>query len=144
MAASVFELILARVKTVLAAGGTAAGTRVYRTRADAFSLAELPAISVRRIGTDSEIAGNDIEGHSLSFGVACLASGSTWETTADALHMAAHALLLADATLDGYGEGLRCVSTDSRADSAEQPAGHVEAVYQMQVFVNPATFSAVS
>lgn len=144
MAASVFELILARVKTVLAAGGTAAGTRVYRTRADAFSLAELPAISLRRIGTDSEIAGNDVEGHSLSFGVACLASGATWETTADALHMAAHALLLADATLDGYGEGLRCVRTEVMADSAEQQAGHVEAVYQMQVFVNPATFSAVS
>lgn len=137
MSASVFELILARVAALLLAGSTAAGSNVYRGRDDAFSAAELPAINIRRSDTAGDVIGNTGERHVLSFTVACMTRGAAWETTADALHMQAHTLLIADSTLAGKGRGLRCMSTEMQDDSADQPAGRITARYQMQVFVRP-------
>ena len=77
------------------------------------------------------------ERHFLTFTLAIHTTGAGWETAADALHMQAHALLLADATLAGKGRGLRCIGTDVQDDSADQPAGRITARYQMQVFVSP-------
>lgn len=136
MSASVFELVLARVAAVLLAGPTAAGPNVFRARADAFGAGELPAINVRRGGTSGEAldVGN-AEAHVLAFELACHARGSGWETAADALHMQAHALLAADATLAGLGRLLRCTGTDAQNDSADQPAGTLTAGYELQIFV---------
>lgn len=137
MAASVFELILARVAAVLLAGPTAAGSNVFRARDDAFKADELPALNIRRVDTNGDVIGANGERHVVSFTVACMARGAAWETTADALHMQAHTLLLADATLAGKGRGLRCTSTEMQDDSADQPAGRLTAHYQMQVLVRP-------
>jgi len=136
VAASVFELILARVASLLLSA-TAAGASVYRARDDAFKADELPAINVRRADTSGDAIGTNGERHILSFSVACIAAGTAWETTADALHMQAHGLLMADTQLAGKGRGLRCVGTEVQDDSADQPAGRLTARYQMQVFVRP-------
>jgi hypothetical protein len=140
MAASVFELILARVAALLLSA-TAAGSNVYRARDDAFKADELPAINIRRVDTAGDVLGNSGERHVVSFTVACMARGAAWETAADALHMQAHALLLADSTLAGKGRGLRCTGTETQDDSADQPAGRITARYQMQVFVRPGDLS---
>ncbi|MDO9007224.1 MAG: hypothetical protein Q8S73_05370 [Deltaproteobacteria bacterium] len=143
MAASVFELILARVAAVLLAGSTAAGSNVFRARDDAFAATELPAINVRRASTSGENEDvHDVELHQVAFTVDCMARGAGWETAADALHMQAHALLLADATLAGLGRHLRCTGTDTQSDSADQPAGTLTASYEMQVFIHAASLSA--
>lgn len=140
MAASVFELILARVGSLLLSA-TAAGTRVYRARDDAFAPDELPAINVRRADTSGDVIGNSGERHILSFSVACMARGPGWETAADALHMQAHALLLADTQLASKGRGLRCTSSEVQDDSKDQPAGRITANYQMQIFIRPGDLS---
>lgn len=134
--ASVFETILARVAVVLLSA-TAAGTRVYRARADAFGVEELPAINLRRTDTGGDVLGNSGERHTLAFSVAIHTAGAAWETAADAAHMQAHAALMADSTLASLGHGLRCTGTDAQDDSADQPMGRLTATYQMQVFVRP-------
>lgn len=140
MAASVFELILARVAAVLLSA-TAAGSNVYRARDDAFAQDELPAINVRRGDTEGDVIGAGGERHVISFTLAFHARGAGWETAADALHMQAHALLMADATLAGKGRGLRCTGSETQDDSADQPAGRLTARYQMQVFIRPGDLS---
>lgn len=142
MAASVFELILARVAALLLAGPTDAGTNVYRGRDDAFEAAELPALNVRRALSAGDVIGNNGERHVFTFSVTCLARGAAWETAADALHMQAHALLVADSTLASKGRGLRCTGTEPQDDSADQPAGRITATYQMQVLVRPGDLTA--
>lgn len=134
--ASVFEAVLARVEIVLA-GATDAGTHVFRGRADAFDAADLPAINVRRTNTVGDVIGTGGERHVIEFEIECIAAGADYETDADALHMQAHALLLADAALAARGRGLRCTGTELAADSADAPAGRITARYQMQVFVRP-------
>jgi hypothetical protein len=135
MAASVVELVLARVAAVLLAGSTAAGSRVYRARDDAFADDELPAIVIRRGATDGEVIGEGGERVRLEFTLSFHVAGS--ETAADALHVDAHALLLAEATLASRGHGLRCLGTEIQTDTADQPAAKLTARYQMQVFIRP-------
>lgn len=141
MSASVFELILARVGALLLSA-TAAGSRVYRARDDAFAADELPAINIRRADTSGEVVGNGGERHMLEFTVACHASGAGWETAADALHMQIHALLLADTQLASKGRGLRCTGSEVQDDSVDTPAGRLTARYRMQIFVRPGDLSA--
>lgn len=136
MAASVFEIILARVAAVLLAA-TAAGSNVFRARDDAFAATELPALNIRRANTSGDVLGNSGERHVIEFEIEHIARGAGWETAADALHMQAHTLLLADTLLAGKGRGLRCTGTEAQGDSADTPAGRLTARYQMQVFVRP-------
>ncbi len=136
MSASVFELILSRVASLLLSA-TAAGARVYRARDDAFGADEVPAINIRRADTSGDVVGTAGERHFLTFTLAIHTAGAGWETAADALHVQAHTLLMADTTLAGKGRGLRCVGTDVQDDSADQPAGRLTARYQMQVFIRP-------
>jgi hypothetical protein len=137
MATSVIENILARVKAALL-GATSAGGSVFRGRADAFADDELPGINVRRAASAKDSVGEngarilvawDIEHH--------VAVTDNWETAADALHMAVHAVLAADAPLAALGRGLRCTGTDAEGDSADRVVGRLTARYQMQVFIRP-------
>lgn len=140
MSASVFELILARVASLLLSA-TAAGTLVFRGREDAYGADEALAINVRRAPTSGDVIGNTGERHILEFSLEFFARGAAWETTADALHMQAHTLLLADTLLKPKDRGLRCTGTEPQGDSADTPAGRLTARYQMQVFVRPGDLS---
>lgn len=137
MAASVVENILARIATVLT-GATSAGTNVYRGRADAFANTEIPALNIRRASSSAEPIGAKGERIMVGFDIEHFVDDSAnWETTSDALHMAVHSLLAADATLALLGHGLRCTGTDAQSDSADRVVGRLMAHYQMQVFVRP-------
>lgn len=137
MAASVAEQILARVQAVLL-NATPAGAHVERGRDDAFGDSELPAINIRRANTGHERLGDSGERVIVSFDLELhVATTGAWETAADALHMAAHAVLVADAPLAALGRGLRCTGTDAQGDSADRVIGKLTARYQMQVFVRP-------
>ncbi len=144
MAASVFELILARVAAVLLAGSTAAGSNIFRARDDAFGDNELPAINVRRADSGGDVITSSGERHVLAFTLTCMAAGDDWETAVDALHMQAHALLLADAVIAAKGKGLRLLSTDLQNDSADQVRGRLTARYQIQILVRPGDFSVAT
>lgn len=138
MAASVFELILARVQSALLAA-TPAADRVDRARDDAYADDELPALNIRRQDTGGDVIGSNGERHTLAFVLECEANGG--ETAADALHMAAHAVLMSDPHLAGAGRGLRCTSTDTQTGGADRPVARLTARYQIQVFVRPGNFT---
>lgn len=136
MSASAFEAILARAAAVLV-HTTPAADRIYRARDDAFAAEETPAINIRRDNTSGEVLGSRGERHVLEFTLACIAAGTNWESSADAVHMAAHQQLMSDPDLGVLGHGLRCTSTEIQDDSADQPVGRITARYQMQVFIRP-------
>lgn len=83
MAASVFELILARVAALLLAGSTAAGSNIFRARDDAFKSDELPALNIRRANTSGDVIGNSGERHVIEFEIEHIARGAGWESAAD-------------------------------------------------------------
>lgn len=131
MTASVAEQILARVKTALT-GTTAASTRVFRSREDAFDQEELPAINLWRRTGDIESHANTLNRSLLVFELDLHAQGAEWETAADALHVQVDGILDADATLATLGRGLRCTGTEALGGSADFVSGRITARYQVQ------------
>jgi hypothetical protein len=137
---SVSEQILARIKSVLN-GATAAGANVERGRDDAWSPEECPALNIRRADGQNDPLGRGAERVLQQFDVDVFARGNGWETDADALHMSAHALLMADAPLSAMGKGLRCTGTTLQSDSADAPLGRLTARYQIQIAVRPGDYT---
>lgn len=132
MTASVVEQILARVKNALT-GSTAASTRVYRAREDAFDQDELPAINLWRRTGDIDSHANTLNRNLLIFELDLHAQGAAWETAADALHMQVDSILDADATLATLGRGLRCTGTEALGGSADFVSGRLTVRYQVQM-----------
>lgn len=143
MPASVQERYLARVKTVLAAAGTAAATRVDRGRPDAYAPEEVPCINVRRATGQHSAYGQTADQTVQEFDLDCMVRGDDWETTADSLHMQAHAALMADTLLASYGRVLRCIRTQPSADTGDQTLGRITATYQVQALVRVADLTQV-
>lgn len=135
MSASVHEQVLARVAAALLAGGTAAGDRVGRGRVDAHAPREIPAINVRRGSGSNNAHATGIDHALLEFDLDFYVRGDDWETTSDALHVQAHAVLANDTALAALGQGLRCTSTQPRAELGDEVLGCLTATYQMQRLV---------
>ena len=138
MSASVIEQIVSSAARALV-GATAAGKSVHRYRGDGFSSREMPVIVVRRGG--SEHAPHDSTGRIdalvVEFAVEFMAAAAEGvETEVDALHVAAHAALLADPTLRALGKGtLNCRSTDFEIDRAEIEYSRLTAFYQINSWI---------
>jgi len=137
MSASVIELILARVAVALT-GTTPAGAYVFRGRADALSDEEIPGINIRRAPHSEDAFAQNGARLVAAFDLECYVDDTAdWETAVDALHMAAHGVLMQDVQLAALGRGLRCTGTDATGDSADRVIGRLTARYQLQVFVRP-------
>ena len=141
MSQSVHEQILARVQAVLLAASTAAGTRVERDRTDSPASADTPALNITRAAGAFEPLATQADAHGAEFTVEHWASGATWATAADALHMQVHAALVADATLAQLMRSLRCVATAPQFVAGEVPVGHIAATYRAQTLVRPRDLS---
>ena len=72
----------------------------------------------------------------LSFALRCyVAASADTETAADALHLAAHALLIADLPLAAAGYStLRCVATESDPDEFDTETTRLVAHYQIDAW----------
>lgn len=134
---SVHEQIQARVQSALLAASTAASTRVERGRLDSPAATDTPALNILRRDGAFEPLGAGADAHGAEFAVEHWVSGADWETTADALHMQAHAVLVADAPLAQLVRSLRCVSTDMQAVAGEVQVGRLLAIYRAQTLVRP-------
>jgi hypothetical protein len=131
VSASVVEALLARVAQVL----TTVGLSVHRGRADGYDIAELPVVALVRQDASAEPSAAGMDVLRPGFDLHCITHGADWETTADAIHMQAHAALFADATLSGLCKGLRCTSTSTQPDEGGDTVGRVTASYQAQIAV---------
>ena len=133
---SLTEQILAHLAAILI-GATAAGTRVTRSRLDAFGIDELPAIDIRRTTSEFSARAQNLDHGIINFDLVFICNGPDWETAADTLHLAAHARLYAFNEFAALGRGLRCTGTDTQADSADTITGRLTAHYQIQVTTRP-------
>lgn len=130
--ASVAEQILARIQAALQEADFIPAERIERSREDAWAEDELPAINITRASSDTQSHANGLERHLLTFDLECLEAGKSWETDADAIHMQAHVVLIADAQLQALGRGLRCTGTEAMGASADIPTARLTAHYQIQ------------
>ena len=135
MTTSVHEQILARVQAVLLAAG------VERDRTEAPPAADTPALNITRGPGAFEPLAAQADAHAAEFVVEYWASGVAWSTAADALHMQAHAALVADGTLALLLRSLRCVATAPQFVAGDVPVGHIAATYRAQTLVRPRDLS---
>lgn len=141
MTASRPEQILARVQACLL-NATAAGDRVERARQDGYAAGDAPAINIKRGDVETKSFANGREHNRLEFSLELTTQGDDYETTADALHVAAHALLQADPILADLGKGLRCINSQIIGDKAEFVAGQLTARYEIQFLTRPGDLAA--
>lgn len=144
MAASAAECILDRAFAVLTAG-LPSRTRVERYRGDAQGIADMPCIVLRRQETRHDQAAFENVQVSTDFEIDCyVAAGEGTETAADALHLAAHVLLMADAELAALGRNtLACTGTELETDRADYEATRLTARYTIDSWVLQADLSTV-
>ena len=119
------EQILTAIATALA-GTTGVGSRIYRSRVEAFSRGESPAISLEPINdtpaTNTSLPTLD---WSLTVRIAVIVRGAIPDQLADPIVESLHALLMADLTLGGYAMDIIPSSVDFQLIEADQPAGVV-------------------
>ena len=127
------EQILAKIKTNLA-GTTGVGTRIYRSRAEAFSRTETPAIIIEPISDtpqDTSSFFNNVT-HEFRIRITVIARGSVPDNVADPTIESLHSKLLADATLGGLCIDLRPSTTSFEILEADQPAGVISCEFDVE------------
>ena len=119
------EQILTAITTALA-GTTGVGSRIYRSRVEAFSRGESPAISLEPINdtpaTNTSLPTLD---WSLTVRIAVIVRGAIPDQLADPIVESLHSLVMADLTLGGYAMDIIPSSVDFQLIEADQPAGVV-------------------
>lgn len=135
------EQLCAVAESALKAGAVAA--TVSRRRQDAYSIDELPAIEVARGEWSSEPYAQDVERATATVRLAFIvADADPAEAALDALHQAAHAVLLQSAGIAALGTRLRCTDTTEPEYAAGDPdAARMTATYQLQTLISAADLS---
>jgi hypothetical protein len=112
------EQILAHIATTL--GSTAGITTVYRSRMEAFSRDEAPAMVVEPIAEPPprEISTCKLD-WTLQVAVVVHTRGAVSDTLADPIIVSAHSLLMADRTLGGLAINIMPAGTDWQRDKAD-------------------------
>jgi hypothetical protein len=132
------EQIVAAVATALAP--TAGATRVYRSRTEAYSRDESPAVSIEHgTATASErpVSTCYID-WSFQLTIAVFSrgqhgiNGPSADQVADPVIRSIHALLMADRTLGGLAQDLWPLSRDPQIISAEDPTTVTVLTYQVR------------
>ena len=119
------EQILTAITTALA-GTTGVGSRIYRSRVEAFSRGESPAISLEPINdtpaTNTSLPTLD---WSLTVRIAVIVRGAIPDQLADPIVESLHSLVMADLSLGGLAMDIIPASVDWQLIEADQPAGVV-------------------
>ena len=135
MTASVAEQILARVLAVVRDVPGFVG--VERNRLAALGQDELPHANIRRGDAQTVQHAERLQRSLLEFDLVIRAAGADYETTTDALHVAADAALAADSALAALGRGLLYTGSEIVAEDADFTAGGLTARYQIHVLTRP-------
>jgi len=135
------EQLCAVAEPVLRAG--VLGATVSRRRQDAYAIEELPAIEVSRGEWSSEPYAQDIERATATVRLTFIvADVDPAETALDALHQAAHAVLLQSPDIAALGNRLRCTDTTEPEYAAGDPdSARMTATYQLQTLISAADLS---
>jgi hypothetical protein len=125
------EAILAAIVTALA-GTTGVGTRIYRSRPEAFSRAETPAISIEWVADDPSI---DTSLPTLTWRLTAriivVARGDIPDQIADPVVESIHSKLTADQSLGGLAMDVQPVSVGFELVESDMPTGVVTCDYRI-------------
>ena len=125
------ELIVARMSAALS-GMLPNAIPVYRSREQAFSRDELPAIVVKP-GDEETIAISELmEMSRLNVHLEIIVRGDVWDSLADPIIIAAHALLLGDLPLATFCSKIRRTTAKWEPHEADQTAGVLTQTYHVQ------------
>jgi hypothetical protein len=131
MTASKREQILATITRTLA-GTTGVGSRIYRSRVEAFARNESPAIVVEG-GRETAAAFSDCKlDWTMDVLVAIYARGAIPDQVADPVWTSVHAKLMADRTIGGLAMDMVPTSVDPQLEAADQPALWMVCTYQVR------------
>ena len=123
------ESILSNIVTALA-GTSGVGTRIYRSRVEAFARAESPAIVVEPISdTAQENTSLPTLDWSMTVRIAVIVRGPTPDQLADSTIQSLHGKVMADLTQGGYAMDTIPQSVNWELVEADQPAGIVMCDY---------------
>ena len=124
------EQILAAIKATLA-GTDGVGTRIYRSRQEAFSRQEAPAIVIAPANDNATIepVSTCRLDWTLNVQVAVYARGNVPDQAADPVVQSMHSLLMADRTLGGLVMDLYPASVDFQMDAADLASAWIVSTY---------------
>jgi len=131
------EQILSAIATTLA-GTAGVSTRIYRSRVDAMSRAETPALLIEPL-TDRPTQNTSLPtlDWTLRVRISVVVRSSAPDTTADQTIESLHSKLMEDLTLGGYAIDVQPAQTTFNFFDADQPAGVIyceyEVMYRTQV-----------
>ena len=136
------EQILSAITTALA-GTTGVGSRIYRSRVEAFSRGESPAISLEPINdtpaTNTSLPTLD---WSLTVRIAVIVRGAIPDQLADPIVESLHSLVMADLSLGGLAMDIIPASVDWQLIEADTPAGVVLCDYVVRYRTSVGSLSA--
>jgi hypothetical protein len=125
------ESILAAIKTALT-GTTGVGTRIYRSRVEAFARSECPALVVEPLNDEASI---DTSLPTLTWRlgvrVAVIVRGNIPDQIADPIVQNLHSRISADLTLGGIAMDIQPVSVGFDLVESDQPTGVVTCDYRV-------------
>jgi len=125
------ESILAAIKTALT-GTTGVGTRIYRSRVEAFARAETPAITIEPINDEASV---DTSLPTLTWRlgvrVAVIVRGNIPDQIADPIVQSVHSKISADMTLGGIAMDVQPISVGFELVESDQPTGVVMCDYRV-------------
>ena len=125
------ESILAAIRTALT-DTTGVGTRIYRSRVEAFSRAETPALLIEPIVDDASVETSlPTLTWRLTVRIMVIVRGDIPDQIADPIVQSLHSKLTADLTLGGYAYDIEAVSVTFEMVEGDQPTGVVACNYRI-------------
>lgn len=123
------ETIIAAVRTALT-GTTGVGTRIYRSRQEAFARAECPALLIEPINDQALIETSlPTLTWALTLRVAIIVRGNIPDQQADPIVASAHSKIMADTSLGGYAMDIAPQGVNFDMADADQTAGVIMCDY---------------
>tara|TARA_Y100001935_G_C17231038_1_gene470435 strand:+ start:495 stop:920 length:426 start_codon:yes stop_codon:yes gene_type:complete len=131
------EQILEKIKSNLA-GTVGVGTRIYRSRVEALTRSETPAIIIEPISdTPSDTQNfNNIVNHELKVNISVVVRGSIPDKIADPTIESLHTKVLDDPSLGGIAIDIRPSTTSFEILEADQPAGVISCEFDIDYRTN--------
>jgi len=126
------EEILSEIASTLA-GTTGVSTRIYRSRVEAVSRGESPAIVIEPL-TDTPAQNTSLPtlDWTLRVRISVIVRAAVPDSTADATIQSLHSKLMADLTLDGHAIDVQPAQTTFNFFEADQPAGVIFCEYEVR------------
>ena len=127
---SLREQIILRVIAALTAAAPV-GSNVYRSREVSLTRILEPAIMVAPHGTSVTRIATGVDRHQMDMAVEVFVRGDPWVALTDPVDIAAHAVMMTDASLWTLAQDIRRISEAYESMEADRTAGTLTVTYRI-------------